>query len=142
MPDADVVAMAATIYGENASEDYDTMVMTGSTMLNRLDADRPKEFGSSVQEIARKGYYAVKDNSPTFQQAITGRFPDAQSEKKWKQALQIAYGLKTGSIDRVGGHFYFTDSEVKKLKAAGKKVFDFTQVKKIGRTGKYNVFSY
>lgn len=131
--DAETLAMACGIYGENASEDYDTLVMTGSTMLNRLDADRPEEFGSNLGEVLQKGYYAVSDNTPLYQQAVTGKFPDKVSENKFKQILQISYGLRKGTIPRVEGQFYFKKGEAKELRK---------KLKFIKKVGIYDVYGY
>ena len=92
--DIDVVQLANMMYGENASEDYDTMVMTGSSAMQRLLANKPKEFGATLPEVLQKGYCSVSQNSPMYQQASSGKFPDEKSELKYKQAMQIGYGLK------------------------------------------------
>ena len=133
MPDLATLALASMIYGENASEDYDTMVMTGSTALNRLEANRPEEFGADLPEVLQKGYYAVSQNSPMHQQAVSGKFPDEKSELKFKQALQIAYGLQKGTIPRVKGQFFFKKGEAKGLRK---------KLKFINKVGIYDVYAY
>jgi spore germination cell wall hydrolase CwlJ-like protein len=133
MADDTVVQLANLIYGENGGEDYDTMVMTGSTALNRLEAGREKEFGATLPEVMERGYYAVSQNSPMYQQARSGKFRDELSERKYKQAMQIAYGLTTGSIERRKGQFFFKKGEAKSLR----KKLNF-----IEKVGKYDVYSY
>lgn len=111
MPDADVVANAAMIYGEGASEDFETMHMMGSTPYNRMK-DNPHRYGFTIQDVLLKPnqYYAVQNKNEPFMQAIQGKFPNEKAETKWKQAMQIAYGLKkwqqpvkgySGNIDLV-----------------------------------------
>lgn len=131
--------LANLIYGEVASEKSDTMEMVGSSALNRLEANKPEEFGATLEEVMNKGYYAVINNTDLYQQAITGKFPDKKSEDAYKKSLQIANGLIRGTIKRRKGHFYFKPEEVKKQKKAG---FDFGAVEDYGVTGQYNVFGY
>ena len=133
MADLATLQLAQMIYGENASEDYDTMVMTGSSALNRLEAERPQEFGATLPEVLQKGYYAVSKNSPMYQQAVSGQFPDEKSEQKFKQALQISYGLQKGTIERREGEFFFKKGEAKGLR----KKLNF-----IEKVGQYDVYGY
>ena len=131
--DNDVLALGAMIYGENGGENYDTMVMTGSSALNRLEANRPEEFGATLPEVLQKGYYAVSQNSPMFQQAMSGKFPDEKSELAFKKAMQVSYGLIEGTIPRTKGQFFFKKGEAKSLRK---------KLKSVGKTGKYDVYSY
>jgi spore germination cell wall hydrolase CwlJ-like protein len=132
--------LASLIYGEGASTDADTMRMIGSTVLNRVDAKRAKEFGSTLDEVIGKGYYAAKDNSPMYQQAVSQKFNDEPSKLAWKRAYQVASGLMTGTLDRVAGHFYFKPEEITKLKK--NKGFNFKVVKNTGEYGPYKVYGY
>lgn len=136
----DILSMAQAIYGEAASEDFNTMHMIGSTMLNRLKSGRAKEFGANIPEILNKGYYAVSNPNEPYKQALSKKFPDKQSELKFKQALQIASGLYKGTIKPTEGEFYFTPKEIANQKKA--KSFNFKVVKDVGSIGKYKVFSY
>lgn len=131
--DADVINIANTIYGENGGEDYETMVMTGSSLLNRVEAGKPQEFGEDITDAMWKGYYAVNQDSPMFQQAATQQFPDEKSANAYKQALQIAYGLKAGTIPRHKAQFFFKDGEAKSLRK---------KLKSTGKVGKYETYSY
>jgi spore germination cell wall hydrolase CwlJ-like protein len=133
MPDADVVNIANLIYAENGSEDYDTMVMTGSSILNRVDANRPQEFGEDITDAMTKGYYAVSNNTPMFQQAAYQKFPDTKSEEAYKRALQVAYGLKNGTIERHKAQFFFKKGEATSLRK---------KLKPQGTVGKYQTYSY
>jgi len=144
MPDLETVELANMIYGEVGSLDYDTMVMAGSTALNRVDANRPKEFGSTLSEVINypNVYYAVQNQNDPYTWATSGKFPNAEEEARYKKALSVAYGLRAGTIDRREGHFFFTDKDVKRLKKKGKRAFDFTKVKSLGKQDKYNIYSY
>ena len=139
--DADLVALTNGIYGEAAASDSEVMTMVGSTVLNRIDANKPEEFGSSVPEVLQKGYYAVSNPNVPYQQAITQKFPDKLSENKYKQAMAIASGLIKGTIERQPGHFYFTKKEIRKLKKR-KKGFNFKAVNEVGNVGDYSVYGY
>ena len=134
--------VANIIYGEGASTKEDTMKMIGSSVLNRLDSGRTKEFGGTIEEIGDKGYYAVKDNTDLYQQATNWNFPDKSSENAYKKAIAIASGLVKGTIDRHKAQFYFTPEEIKKQKKKGKKAFDFDLVKEQGDVEMYKTFSY
>jgi len=138
----DIQALAAMIYGEGASTDYDTMKMIGSTAINRLKSGKSKEFGASIPEIIQKGYYAASNANIPYQQASINSFPDKKSENAYKQALAIASGLIKGSIKPDKGHFYFTDKEIAKMKRQGNKAFNFNAVKPMGAIGGYKVFGY
>lgn len=138
----DLLLLTALIYGEAASESPDVKTMVGSSVVNRKNSGRVAEFGDSINEIGNKGYYAMSNNSPLFQQAMTQQFPDEKSEKAYKESLAIASGLLKGTIKPSKGMFYFTDDEIEKLKKKGKKYFDFDQVKTVGKKGKYTVFEY
>jgi hypothetical protein len=142
MEDADVLKIAMMGYGEAGGEDYDTMKMVISSAYNRLGANRPKEFGANTDEVLQKGYYAVSKNSPMYQQAVSGKFPDKLSEDKFKQSLAISSGIARGTIVPDKGHFFFKPTEVTKLKKQGKKAFNFNAVKSIGKVGKYQVYGY
>jgi len=136
MDNSNVSKLAAAIYGEGASEDYETMIMIGSSALNRIDANRIQEFGATLDEVLNKGYYAVSQNSPMYQQAISGNFPDKASENKWKQAVAISSGLYRGTIERHPAQFFLKSKEEKR------SGIDFKQLKKTGVVGKFNTYSY
>ena len=139
--DADTLLIAQTTYAEGGSLDYDTMVRIASTILNRLE-DKPEEFGETISEVINKknAYYAVQNKNDPWMWATTGEFPNKDEEARFKQACGIAYGLRTGRIERQPGHFFFTPKEVKRQKR--KKSFDFSLVEKVGGDDNYQYFSY
>ena len=138
----EVTALANMIYGEAAGEDYDTMKMVGSSAINRYLSPRDKEFGGTIDQVLQKGYYAVNHPNTPFKQAVSQKFPDKKSLEAYKRAYAIASGLIKGNIKRDNVHFYFTEDEIKKLEKAGKRKFDFKQVKETGKLKKYRLFSY
>ncbi len=140
--DADLLNAANTLYGEVADQNSEVMGMVGSSILNRLDAQRVNEFGGTIPEISQKGYYAAINGNVPYKQAVSQKFPDKNSENKYKQAYAIMSGLMKGTIDRHGAQFFFTKEEIQKLKKKGKKAFDFKQVKPTGSVGGYETFSY
>lgn len=139
---SDTTKLAAMIYGEGANQKPETMRKIGSTALNRLASGKIKEFGGNLDEVLMKGYYAVKNNSPMYQEAVSGKFKDEVSETAYKQALAIASGLIKGTIKPDKGEFYFTQKEINKLKKKGKKAFNFDAVKKLDEFEDYQMFGY
>jgi spore germination cell wall hydrolase CwlJ-like protein len=138
----DVQLLAALINGEAAGSDRDTKIMVGSSALKRLQANKPEEFGSTLQEVAQKGYYAVKNQNELFTQAITGKFPDKKAENAFKESLAIASGLLKGGIEQKDVMFYFKPSEETKMRKKGDKVFNFKAVRSTGKQSEYNLYSY
>jgi len=141
----DLAQLTAIIYGEGASTSDEVMRMQGSSVLNRIEAGRLKEFGSSIEEAGQKGYNAVKDNTDLYQQAVTGNFPDKNSENAYKRAMAQASGLLKGTIDRHKAQFFFTKKEEDRIRKAGekgKKEFDFSLVKRGEDSGIYRTYHY
>jgi hypothetical protein len=136
-----IIDLANVIYGESASENYDTMLMVGSSAINRLNSNKLLEFGATLPEILQKGYYSVSNPNIPYKQAQEQKFPDKESENKYKQALAIASGLIKGTIEPTKGQFYFTDKEINKFKRNPRK-FNLKAVKQVGEVGNYKVFSY
>ena len=141
-PDMELKELAAIIYGEGASTNADVKAMIGSSVLNRRDAERYSEFGTNIEEIGQKGYYASKDGTGLYQEAKSGKFKDDMSEKAYKESYAIASGLIKGTISRHEAQFYFTPKEITKLKKKGKGAFNFDLVKQKGDMGDYKTFSY
>lgn len=135
----ELTALARMAYAENASQDNNTVKMTVQSALNRLLSGRKKEFGGSIPEILQKGYYAVKDNTPLYQQAIRGKFPDLQSKARFAEIQKLTEAI-AGDEDYGNVQFYFTKDEKDRLSRA--KKFDFSKVKPVGKVGKYLTFSY
>lgn len=135
----DIAAIQRMVYGEAASEDYATMKMIAQTAINRLRSGRKKEFGGNINRILQKGYYAVKNPNQPYRQALSGKFEDEASKKKWLQA-QKAVSDVIGKQDWGQAMFYFVPGEIKKQTEAG--TFDFKQVAPTGDVGIYKTFGY
>jgi len=131
----EVLWLANTIYGEAASEDYNTMHMVGSTIINRVRAKKA-EFGFGIPEVCQKGYYAVKNQNTPYRNALEQNFTTKKAQNQYKQALAIASGLYRGTIKPQPGQFYLTAKELKKTK------MDLKLLNKVGKVGKYTVLSY
>lgn len=139
--DSDTIALANAIYGEAADQEPEVMKMVGSSVINRINSGRTAEFGSNMQEVLNKGYYAVKNPNVPYRQALTQQFPDEESANQYKQALAIAGGLRRGTIEPDKALFYFTPKEEAKLRKTP-KVFNFKIVKNAGKVGGYNTYNY
>ena len=142
----DLKQLTDIIYGEGASTDNDVMAMQGSSVLNRLESNRKKEFGEeTIGNIGEVGYNAVKDNTDLYQQGVTGKFPDKTSEDAYKRAMAVASGLLKGTIPRHKAQFYFTEKEEMRIRNAGKKgkkEFDFDLVKRGEDSDGYRTYHY
>jgi len=136
----DILAIAHMAYGENAGEDNDTVKMTIQTAINRLRSGRSKEFGGDIPSILKKGYYAVSKNSPLYQQAVSGKFPDIKSKARAAEIQKLTEAI-VGDKDYGEAQFYFRPEEEKKLRK-NPKAFNFKAVKPKGQIGKYNVYAY
>jgi len=135
----DILALQQMVYGEE-TQDTDTMKMIAQSALNRLKSGKKKEFGGSIPEITKKGYYAVSKQNIPYKQALSQKFPDITSKVGWGNAKKVVEAV-IGDKDYGQGHqFYFTDEEVKRL--TKNKGFDFSKVKSKGTQGNYKLFGY
>jgi len=135
----DILALQQMVYGEE-TQDTDTMKMIAQSALNRLKSGKKKEFGGNIPEITKKGYYAVSKQNIPYKQAVSQKFPDITSKVAWGNAKKVVEAV-IGDKDYGQGHqFYFTDSEIAKLKKS--KSFNFSRVKSKGTSGKYKLFGY
>lgn len=135
----DLLAIQQMVYGEAASEDPETMRVVAQSALNRLKSGRSKEFGGTIPDILKKGYYAVKNPNTPYKQALSGTFPDTTSKAKWGVAKKVVEAILKDQD--FGEHqFYFTPDEITKLKKS--KGFDFSKVKARGAIGQYKLFGY
>lgn len=133
-------AIAQMAYAENASEGDDVVKMTIQTALNRYLSGRG-EFakGPGMKDILKEGYYAVKKNSPLYQQAVSGKFPDKQSQIRYAQIEKLLEAILADK-DYGQAMFYFTPEERERM--IREKEFDFKKVKPTGKVGKYETYSY
>lgn len=136
----DIIALSQMVYGENAGEDTATQKMTAQSAINRLRSGRIKEFGATIPEILQQGYYAVKDNTPLYQQAVSGNFPDISSKAKFSEIQKLIESI-VADQDYGKAQFYFRPEEEENLRKNPKK-FNFDLVKPQGQVGVYNTYSY
>ena len=135
----DILALQQMVYGEDTT-DAEAQKMIVQSALNRLKSGRSKEFGASIPEIAKKGYYAVSKRNIPYQQAVSQKFPDVASQAAWGRTKKLVESV-LGDKDYGAGHqFYFTDKEIANLQKS--KGFDFSRVKAMGSSGKYKLFGY
>lgn len=130
--------LAQMVYGENVS-DPSSWLMTGQSAVNRLRSGRKKEFGGTLPEVLKKGYYAVSKNSPTYQQAASGQFPDVGAKAKYGEIRKVI-DMMLADQNFGKAQFYFKPEEEEKLRA--KKSFNFKAVKPAGKVGQYNTYFY
>ena len=144
---SDLEHLRDIIFAE-ADDDEENMRMIGSTVLNRMEAKKGKEFGSNIPEIIKKGYYGI--SNPQYKLAEGKTFSDIASAMKFKKAHVIAEKLLSDKKYRSQGMFYFTPEEEEKLKVENERriknkqphKFNFGVVKLVGKTKRYNVYSY
>ena len=138
-----VLRLGAMIYGEGGSTDYDTMLKIGSTAINRMNANRPQEFGEGLLGVLYQpnAYYAVQNQNDPYKWAMSGKFPNKDEEYRYKRALQVASGLVSGDIKPEKGMFFFTDKEINRFKK-NPKLFNMKAVKEVGKDKNYTYLSY
>lgn len=135
----EVLALQQMVYGEGASADIDTRKMVAQSAISRLLSGRTKEFGGTISDVLKKGYYAVKNPNTPYKQALSGKFSDIPSKVSWGETKKIVEAV-LGDKDYGKHQFYFTDEEIAKLKK--NKKFDFSKVKSQGEVGKFKLFGY
>jgi hypothetical protein len=126
-------------FAENGGEDNETVKMTIQSAINRLRSGRKKEFGSNFEEIGKKGYYAVKNNSPLWQEANSGKFKDDTSKRRFEEIKTLTNAIIKDK-DYGEAMFYFKPEEEEKMRKD--KSFDFNKVRPVSKVGKYNTYSY
>jgi hypothetical protein len=135
------VEIAKAVHGEGAGASKEFRKMVASTILNRADSGRGKEFGNSIPEILTKGYYAVSNPNEPYKEASSMKFKSKESENSFKETLQLVSGMMKGTIKRYPGLFYFNNKEITKLKKTP-GVFDFKKVQDVGGVDNFRVFDY
>ena len=137
----DLNEMYKGVYGEAAGADDAVMKMVAQSIVNRHRSGRGKEFGETIPDIMKRGYYAVSKANKPYKEASEGKFPDIKSKAAWgrtKKLVDIA--SSETDTDNPGHLFYFTPEEEAKMKK--NKSFKFDQVEKVGKIGGYNLYKY
>jgi len=135
----EILALQQMVHGEGAGTDIDTRKMIAQSAISRLTSGRKKEFGGTISDVLKKGYYAVKNPNTPYKQAVSGKFLDTPSKVSWGETKKIVEAV-LGDKDYGKHQFYFTDPEITKLKK--NKGFDFSKVKSQGQVGDYKLFGY
>lgn len=134
-----IMPLAAVMYAASANQKDAHAIRVGSTVLNRLKSGKP-EFGAdtgSITNVIQKGYYEY--NSPLWQEAMSGKFKDKVSEDRFKKIMALGSGLMRGTVETQPGEFFFTDSEIPKIKKQG---FNMNLVEEVGKSGDHRFFRY
>jgi len=139
--DNDKTAIAQAVFGEGAGSDNDFRKMVIQSILNRARSGRKKEFGATIPEILQKGYYAVSNPNKPYKLITSGAELDPQSKKAYGEIKTLLDSV-VGDKDYGNSMFYFTPEEETKMRAKGKKVFNFDAVKPTGMVGNYRTYGY
>jgi hypothetical protein len=135
----DRLALMQMGYGENVGQPEEVIRMTLQSALNRWLSPRDKEFGSTLPEVLRKGYYAVRKPNYPYTEASSGKFTSEENRRKFERIGEILDDiLKRGDLGEA--MFYFTPEAITRMKKRG--TFDFDKVRALGSTGKYETFAY
>jgi len=123
------------IFGEVADQPEDVQRMAIQTYYNRRRSPRKKEFGTTAEEVAKKGYYAYSKNSPRYQLAVSGKM-DTPS--------QVSYGRIRKLFDVIEGDQDFGDAlfYTKPTEDFDKTLRQHPAVRFLGTIGPYNTYSY
>lgn len=142
--DAQVLHMAQTLYGEFAGvkdkqlqKEY--MIMAASAAHNTYGKGEWAKDDWDTHLYKR--FDAVRLQNQPYKQALSGKFTGKDEEMAWKRSMQIAYGVKSGTIEKAPGQFYFTKDEYKKI-AGTPALPNPDQLQKVRSLGQYDVYAY
>jgi hypothetical protein len=131
------------VFGEAADQKIPVKKTVASTVINRLDSKRDKEFGKNIDKVImndRSPYYAshTKETgkpSERFMQAYRYKFDnDPKGAAAYEDSAEIAKNM----FDRTEkpttkAEFFFKPNEAKKLKK---------DLRRVGSSGPYGLYSY
>lgn len=142
--DARVLHLAQTLYGEFAGvkePDLQGQYMTvaASAAHNLYGKREYKKYDWDSYLHTR--FDAVKYQNQPYKEALNGNFDTPQKERAWKKAMQVAYGVTAGTIDKQPAEFYWTPKEYKKI-AGGPALPNPDQLEKTGSLGQYDLYRY
>ena len=141
LQDADKLSIAQTVFGEGAGADADFQKMVIQTILNRYLSGRTQEFGDSIQDIAYKGYEAVKNPNDPYKLITSGEPLDPSSAQSFGQIKTLLEAI-IADKDYGKSMFYFKPEEEEGLRAKGQKAFNFDLVNPTGMVGDYRTYGY
>lgn len=135
----DINSLALMAMAENGDQSDDVVKMTIQSALSRLNSGRTKEFGGSLPEVLKKGYYAIKRPNGLYKTLTSGNELDMPTKTRLAAIKKLTEAV-VGDQDYGNAQFYFTPQEVKRLTAS--KAFNFGAVKPMGNVGMYQTFGY
>lgn len=142
--DARVLHLAQTLYGEFAGvkdkkEQGDYMTMAASAAHNLYGKREYKK--DNWDNYLYKRFDAVNRQNQPYKEALQGNFDTPDKERAWKKAMQVAYGVTAGTINKSDAEFYWTPKEYKKI-AGGPALPNPDQLVQSGSMGKYDLYRY
>ena len=142
--DARVLHLAQTLYGEFAGVkdpklQHDYMAMAASAASNLYGKKEYKK--DNWDNYLYKRFDAVKYQNQPYKEALSGRFDSPQKERAWKKAMQVAFGVTNGLIQKNDAEFYWTPKEYKKI-AGGPALPNPDLLEKTGSLGQYDLYRY
>lgn len=142
--DAKVLHMAQTLYGEFAGvKDKDLqrqyMTMAASAAQNLFGK---KEYSQDDWDTyLYKRFDAVANMNQPYKEALQGQFDTPQKQSAWKRAMQVAFGVKNGMIEKTPAEFYWTPQEYKTITKNG-ALPNPDQLTKVSSVGQYDTYRY
>jgi hypothetical protein len=144
--DAEVLSLAQGLYGEfagveNPAQQKNYMIMAGSAMYNTKGKREWKKYDWDTHLHKRLDAVGHNGGNQPYNEALSGQFPTDQSKRAWRRAMQVAYGLKNGTIEPREGMFYWTKQEYKDI-AGTPALPNPEKLEIVGKEGKYDLYSY
>ena len=110
--------LAATMWGEARGDGVQGMRAVGHVILNRVNSDNDRRYGSTLREVMlRDRQFSVWNrgdpNRPRMLRLIDGAQPSGRDGEMWLAAQTIAADILAGrSTDPTGGALYYHTQEV------------------------------
>src|SRR3990167_10254140 len=97
MENNDKRLLAAIMLAENASKGENAMFMTGSSVMKRMGANRPKEFGTTLKDVIysqKSPYYGTGNR--VFSDAMAVETSNYYPPELHQKSMTLADALLTG----------------------------------------------
>ena len=138
MDDAILYKVAAMTYGEMGSEDTEHWRMAASSYFNSIGQGEWADLSSD--ELLNQRYFAVQNKNDPYTWATTKKFPSKEEENRFKRVYSFVSAMARGKEPKSDAQFFWTNPEVEKQ--TRNKSINFDLLKKTGRVGKFNTYSY
>ena len=138
MDDATLYNISSMVYGEMGSEDKEHWRMAASSYFNSFGKGEWADLSSD--ELLNQRYYAVQNKNDPYTWATTKKFPYKEEENRFKKVLSFVSAMSRGKEAKSDAQFFWTNPEV--VKQTKNKSINFDLLKKTGRVGKFNTYSY